>query len=106
MSEKEVLAELLNRRWLHSHEEDTAGEMVFRPANYPFPPSRGRTGFELRPDGTAAVLGPAPTDKPLERSGTWKIDDAKRLIVHVPELQQTQSMTVVSSNPDRLVVRK
>jgi hypothetical protein len=80
--------------------------MVFRPANYAFPPSRGRTGFELRPDGSAAVLGPAPTDAPQELSGTWKIDDAKRLIVHVPELQQTQSMTIVSSGPDRLVVRR
>ena len=106
MPENEVLTEILNRRWLHSHEEDTAGEMVFRPATYAFPPSRGRAGFELRPDGSAAVLGPAPNDAPQERSGTWKISDAKQLVVHVPELQQTQSMTVLSTGPDRLVVRR
>jgi hypothetical protein len=106
MPEDEIPKEVLNRRWLHSHEEDSGGEMVYRPANYDFPPSRGRTGFELRPDGSAAVLGPAPTDAPQEHSGTWKIDATKRLVVHVPELQQTQSMTIVSSDPDRLVVRR
>lgn len=106
MPENENVKEVLNRRWLHSHEEDKEGEMVFRPANYRFPPSRGRAGFELRPDGSAAVVGPAPTDAPLEHSGTWKIDANKQLVVHVPELQQTQSMTIVSSGPDRLVVRK
>jgi len=106
MSGNDVPPEILNRRWLHSHEEDTADEMVFRPATYPFPPSRGRAGFELHPDGSAAVLGPAPTDAPRERPGTWKIDDAKRLSVHVPDLQQTQSMTVLSTGTDRLIVRR
>jgi len=33
-------------RWVHSHEEDTDDEMVFRAADsgYAFPPSRGRAG--------------------------------------------------------------
>lgn len=37
----------LQRRWLHSHEEDTADVRVYRPAEYPFPPARGRDGFEF-----------------------------------------------------------
>ena len=43
--------------WVHSHEEDTATEQVFRRAHYAFPPSRGREALELRSDGTAAVHG-------------------------------------------------
>jgi hypothetical protein len=104
MMPDEIAPSLLNQRWLHSHEEDTTDEMVFRPSTYKFPPSR--TGFELRPDGSAQVLGIAQTDAPQEQQGTWTIDAAKQLLVHVPSLQQTQTMTVVSSSPDRLVVKK
>jgi hypothetical protein len=37
-------------RWVHSHEEDTDDETVFRAADsgYAFPPSRGREALELR----------------------------------------------------------
>jgi hypothetical protein len=106
MNEEGISPSVLSQRWLHSHEEDTESEMVFRPSTYPFPRSRGRTGFELRPDGSAAVLGIAPTDAPQEQQGTWTIDAAKQLLVHVPALQQTTKMTIVSGSPDRLVVKK
>jgi len=42
---------IVRRCWVHSHEEDSDEEMVFRPAAYEFPPSRGRRSFELKPDG-------------------------------------------------------
>jgi hypothetical protein len=106
MNQKSIDPNFLNQKWLHSHEEDTAEEMVFRPPTFKFPPSRGRTGFELRPDGTAQVLGIAPTDAPQEHLGSWSIGNEKQLTVHVPALQQTQSMTVLSVSPDRLVVKK
>jgi hypothetical protein len=106
MNPDEIAPSLLNQSWLHSHEEDTTDEMVFRPSTYKFPPSRGRTGFELRPDGSARVLGIAQTDAPQEQQGTWTIDAAKQLLVHVPSLQQTQALKIVSSSPDRLVVKK
>jgi hypothetical protein len=50
----------LERRWIRSHEEDTPDEMVLRPDDYPFPPSRGRMGFELRHDGgyLESAIGP------------------------------------------------
>jgi hypothetical protein len=61
---------LLHRRWLHSREEDTGDEMVFRPESYDFPPARGRTGFELSPDGSVLDLGVGPTDRPEVTAGT------------------------------------
>jgi hypothetical protein len=106
MNPEDISPNIVNQRWLHSHEEDTADEMVFRPSTYPFPPSRGRTGFELRPDGSAAVLGIAPTDAPQEHQGVWSVDATNQLLVSVPGLQQTKAMSVVSSSPGRLVVKK
>src|SRR3954453_22945104 len=41
----------LFRHWVHSREEDQAGSQAFRPPDFDFPPSFGRDGFELRPDG-------------------------------------------------------
>ena len=40
----------INTGCIHT-EEDTNTEMVFRPATYNFPRSRGRRSFELKTDG-------------------------------------------------------
>src|SRR5262245_50526487 len=37
-----ALPEEVFGRWVHSREEDAGGVRVFRPADYQFPPSRGR----------------------------------------------------------------
>lgn len=58
---------ILRRCWVHSHEEDSDEEMVFRPAAYELPPSRGRRSFELKPDGILAEGGIGPTDPALWR---------------------------------------
>ncbi len=47
--------DMLAQHWVHSHEEDTEEEMVFRPASYPFPPSRGRKSLQLEPGGRLAT---------------------------------------------------
>jgi hypothetical protein len=104
MNSDEFLPAILDQRWLHSHEEDTGGEMVFRPHSYPFGPSRGRTGFELKPDGSAFVLGPAPTDAPQEASGTWSVDDQNQL--KLSGAGGDQVLKVVSSSPDKLVLKR
>jgi hypothetical protein len=64
---------ILRRCWVHSHEEDSDEEMVFRPAAYELPPSRGRRSFELKPDGILAEGGIGPTDRPMETQGTWEL---------------------------------
>ena len=73
----------LYQRWLHSHEEDSGNINVFRPATYDFPPARGRTGFELRRDGTLVQIGIGATDRPAEISGTWELN-GDRLVFHTP----------------------
>jgi lipocalin-like protein len=92
----------LHGRWVHSHEEDAGGEQVFRPASFPFPPSRGRRTFELRGDGSYAGTVPGPTDKPEPGAGTWKLSGDE---LELSGDGSTESFHVVSAEPDRLVLR-
>lgn len=104
---KKVHADLLHQHWVHSHEEDTATETVFRPATFNFPRSRGRKGFELKPDGTVIEIGIGPTDRPSQASGTWQIKDDD-MIAFYGESESTPSrvMRIASADNDRLVIKK
>jgi len=97
---------ILRRRWVHSHEEDTDKEMVFRPENFEFPPSRGRTSFELKPDGSLVEGGIGPTDRPVETQGTWELEDDDRLVLRPAPSQTPRLMQIASVDEDRLVVEK
>ena len=66
----------LLRHWVHSHEEDHEGVTVFRPADFPFPPSRGRRGFELRARGAAALSPVGATDRIETAPGKWNSREA------------------------------
>ena len=99
--------ELLYGRWLHAHEEDTETEMVFRPADYEFPPARWRTGFELEPDGTLAELAPGPTDRLEEESaGTWELAGDDLVLRSGPGGGERRVLRIASLEGDRLVVRR
>ena len=89
----------LYQHWTHSHEEDTDQEMVFRPASYAFPPARGRTGFELKPDGSLVEYGIGPTDRRTQSTGKWRLDGDVLKV-------GTRTMKIASLDRDRLVVRK
>jgi hypothetical protein len=102
---KHLDASSLERRWVHSHEEDTQRELVFRPASYSFPPSRGRSAFELRADGSYAESAPGPTDRPEEsEGGTWSLE-GDVLELRAPD-GSLRTLKVETAEPDRLVVRK
>jgi hypothetical protein len=89
----------LFRHWVHSHEEDAGGVQVYRPAGYPFPPARGRRGFELKPDGEAVLYGPGPSDRPAATTGRWEPSGSGRVRLAGSELE------IVSVEPDRLTAR-
>jgi hypothetical protein len=95
----------LHRNWVHSHEEDTDDEQVFRPASYAFPPSRGRSALDLHPDGSYGESAPGPTDRPEEaQGGTWELDDDTLKLRAVDG--STHVLKIASATPDRLVVKK
>jgi hypothetical protein len=89
----------LMRHWVHSHEEDSGDVRVYRPADYDFPPARGRRGFEPRPDGELLLYGPGATDRPEETTGTWSVSGSGRVRLGDEEVE------IVSVSPDRLSVR-
>ena len=95
----------LAQTWVHSHEEDTPGEMVFRPASYPMPPSRGRKSFQLAPDGHVRSSGPGPDDRTISSQGTWSLENSGALTLR-PNAGGMTKMTILSLNPDKLVVKK
>jgi hypothetical protein len=94
----DVPEELL-KHWVHSHEEDTGDLRVYRPADYDFPPARGRRGFELKPDGRLLVYGPGADDRPEATTGRWESSDGGRVRLGDEEFE------IVSVEPDRLSLR-
>jgi hypothetical protein len=98
---------ILSRHWVHSHEEDTETQKVYRPSGYHFPPSRGRASFELRGDGTATEFGIGPTDRPQESEGTWEIADGDTLrLFSGPSSTPAKVLHIASADKKRLVIRK
>lgn len=97
----------LHGLWVHSHEEDTDTEMVFRPPTFHFPPSRGRTSFELKPDGGLAASGIAPDDRRSKTEGIWKLEDDDLLAFYEgSQSAPNRVMKIVSVDPQRLVIKK
>ena len=95
--------ERLTGRWVHSHEEDTDDEMVFRSASsgYEFPRSRGREALELHPDGSYGGTVPGPVDKPEPSGGgEWALEGDNRLVL--PD----RVLEITAAEGDVLRVRK
>lgn len=96
----------MSGRWVHAHEEDTEGEMVFRPAGTDLPPSRGRMAFELRADGTFAETGLGATDVPEEATGSWDLVGDTITLSTGATQGVPREMEVVTADEDRLVILK
>ncbi|MER5885016.1 hypothetical protein ABT160_14410 [Streptomyces sp. NPDC001941] len=79
--ERPGLPEGLFRHWVHSFEEDTGDVRVYRPADYPFPPARGRRGLRLAPDGTFTDHPLGRGDAPDAVPGRWQEAAGGRLAV-------------------------
>jgi hypothetical protein len=102
----ELRRELLHRRWVHAHEEDTDQEMVFRPAEHPLPPSRGRVSFELHADGTFSEAGLGAADVPDQAAGRWSLEQGKLILGQGAPGGAPRVMPIASADEQRLVIRK
>ena len=92
--------------WVHSHEEDSVAEMIFRPASFSFPRSRGRDSFELQADALIEH-GPGPGDAATETRGTWSVSaDGDLSFFRGAGKKAARVLKITSVQPDRLVVRK
>lgn len=105
---KPLIAEQLTGHWRHSHEEDEANDIaVFRPVNFPFPPSRGRAEFELLPDGQACLCGLGSGDRSQEHPCLWHVDfqnDVACLII-ADAFKRLLVAQIISCQNDQLRIR-
>jgi hypothetical protein len=100
----EIESVALMRAWTHAHEEDEGDRLVFRPADYAFPPARGRDSFALGANQELARGGPGPDDRRTTQTGTWSLD-GRQLILRVPGRPE-ERLEVVSVDPEKLIVRR
>lgn len=96
---------MLRGRWLHAHEEDEPGRIVFRPASHQLPPARGRVGFDFRPEGRLARIGSGPTDQTTLTEGHWSVDSEGRITIRMPG-RPDEILEVLLHAGDRLVLKK
>ena len=96
----------LHKKWVHSSEEDTDTQMVYRPANYRFPPVRGgRTSMDIKADGTVLTTGGAgPDDRQTEEKANWKLND-NTFVLH-DAASNKKNLKIVSLAQDKLVIEK
>lgn len=79
--------------------------MIFRPAQFNFPRSRGRTSFELQPDALIDH-GVGPGDAATETRGTWSVSAGGELsLFYGAGKKAVRVLKIVSAQADRLVVR-
>jgi hypothetical protein len=90
--------------WRHSHEEDSKGLMVFRPASHKFPPSRGRLAFKLLADGTANYAGIGANDAPDEINAKWSRTVGDELTIKSGGDSLLKGK-VVAAEPEKLVLK-
>ena len=98
-----IEASQLLGRWVHSHEEDQGGRLVFRPADFAFPPSRGRTALIFAAGGQLQVEGPGPADRRRTTSGHWSLQ-GKTLATAAPGWSGTFEIEAVDERA--LVLRR
>lgn len=104
---QQLPAQVFGQTWLHSFEEDSADVRIYRSNTFDFPPSRGRTGFTLKEDGTFIRYGIAPTDGLEEQPGTWKATGKNRVKAQLEGRQEpAQEMELLTVEPGKLRVRQ
>jgi hypothetical protein len=96
----------LYKKWVHSHEEDTDAEMVFRPDTYHFPPSRNRTSFDLKSDGSLYQSGIAPDDRRSPSLGSWNLRNESIEFYNKSSAEVKKTLKISSLNENKLVIKK
>jgi hypothetical protein len=97
---------MVQRKWVHSHEEDTATTVVYRPSTYAFPPSRGRRSFEFQAGGCLVESAPGPTDRLVSGTGSWRVEGNELCLYSSDTSKQPRILHVLEATPERLVVGK
>ena len=102
----------LFQHWVRSREDESGETRVYRPANYPFPPARGRESIELTQDGRFISHGIAPADGTSERTGRWRSLGGNRIRIEYgagpakPESPKSEVWRIESCEKGVLKIRR
>ncbi len=99
-----TFGEDLFRHWVHSFEDDSTGYRAFRPADYAFPPARGREGFEIQKGGAFVHYAIGPADGSIAVSGTWTMKGNNTLSVKLEEGAEME-IQILELSKDMLKVK-
>lgn len=104
---EEVKMALLQKTWLHSHEDDQGDVRVYRPNTYNFPPSRGRTGFAFEPNGQFRQYDIAPADGLEEHIGKWELlENGDIQVSFDKEENRNYKIELISVEPEMLKIKR
>jgi hypothetical protein len=85
----------LFRHWVHSREEDEGDVQVYRPPDFDFPPSFGRDGLEMRPDGAFIQDDVGPADGIVQVPGRWTLQAPDLVVARFDGARPDYAFTVV-----------
>ncbi len=94
----------LNQKWTHSFEEDTANEMVFRPAGFTLAKARGRAQFHFKENGEVTDTRIGKNDVPDAVNGSWKLE-GDNLVIELND-GTVASYPVKDLGPEKMVLKK
>ncbi|WP_425613596.1 hypothetical protein NA78x_003431 [Anatilimnocola sp. NA78] len=103
--EKSKLPPEVFKSWIHSREEDTDAVQAYRPKGFKFPPSRGRSGFEIAKDGVFIDHPIAPADGNETVSGKWESAEEGKVKVTFPKDAKRKPFTLEIVSCDGKVMR-
>jgi hypothetical protein len=105
----------LYSNWVHSYEEDSENELVFRRPDYNFPLVRGgRDAIDLNPDNTFTQRGGllqqsgnlAADDRYLYSAGEWNLEENDILSLSTSTGSPPAKLKIISITDDKLVFHK
>ena len=80
------------KHWKYSYEDkdNRDGVSVFRSSAYNFPPSRGRSGFEIKKNGEFILHEVGPSDRPVKKVGIFKVEGPAEIKVYFDDKTASQ----------------
>jgi hypothetical protein len=93
----------LLQHWVHSFEESTPPQTVYRPVTYSFAPARGREGFEIKENGVfiSHPIGPGDLNMTIEER--WALEDHELVVTGKGKRQLYK---LISVTKERLVLER